>query len=133
VRARSLAVLSFLFAFAFAQGLPQLAREVDEDTVYWFLVSRVNEAVVFGLPPARVGEALRDKKVTLVLGSEAVPSWARGAKVVRLGSGRMGGVLILGDMRFLVAPKGRAWVVLDHPATVTVLWGYFGAALGGLR
>jgi len=108
-------------------------REVDENTAYWFLVSRVNEVVVLGLPPARIAEALVNKKVTLVLGSEAVPSWAQKARVVRLGGGRMGGVLILGDMRFLVAPKGKGWVILDHPGTVTVLWGYLGAALGLLR
>lgn len=128
---RLLAVLTLL-SLGLAQGVPQV-REVDENTAYWFLVSRVNEVVVLGLPPARIAEALVNKKVTLVLGSEAVPSWAQKARVVRLGGGRMGGVLILGDMRFLVAPKGKGWVILDHPGTVTVLWGYLGAALGFLR
>lgn len=129
---RGFLFLFVLLGLGFAQGVPQV-REVDENTLYWFLVSRVNEVVVFGLPPVRLGEALRDKKVTLVLGNEAVPSWAQRAKVVRLGGGRMGGVLILGDTRFLVAPKGGKWVILDHPATVAVLWGYLGAALGSLR
>lgn len=128
---RLLAVLTLL-SLGLAQGVPQV-REVDENTAYWFLVSRVNEVVVLGLPPARIAEALVNKKVTLVLGNEAVPSWAQKARVVRLGGGRMGGVLILGDTRFLVAPKGGKWVILDHPATVAVLWGYLGAALGSLR
>lgn len=125
------AVLALL-SLGFAQGVPQV-REVDEDTAYWFLVSRVNEVVVLGLPPARIAEALVNKKVTLVLGNETVPSWAQKARVVRLGGGRMGGVLILGDMRFLVASKGKGWVILDHPGTVAVLWGYLGAALGTFR
>ncbi|WP_253729612.1 hypothetical protein [Thermus scotoductus] len=63
-------------------------------------MSRVNEVVVFGLPPVRLGEALRDKKVTLALGNEAVPSWAQRAKVVRLGGGRMGGFSFSGTRVF---------------------------------
>ncbi|RTH01843.1 hypothetical protein CSW50_08780, partial [Thermus scotoductus] len=76
---RGFLFLFVLLGLGFAQGVPQV-REVDENTLYWFLVSRVNEVVVFGLPPVRLGEALRDKKVTLALGNEAVPSWAQRAK-----------------------------------------------------
>ncbi|MGC8968932.1 MAG: hypothetical protein ACP5JV_11655, partial [Thermus sp.] len=127
---RLLAFLLLMLAPALAQGLPQV-RELAGRELYWFLVNRVQEATVVGLPPASLGEALKEKRLTLVLGREAPPSWARGARVVRLGGTPMAGWFLLADGRFFVAPKGEAFVVVESPEVVAVLRGYFGVALAG--
>jgi hypothetical protein len=134
---RAFGILLLFWAMALAQsGLPGY-REVDRNTAYWFLVNRVSEALVIGVPPVEIGRALENKRVTLVVGSEPLPSWASRWKVVRLGGGKMGGVLILGDGRFFVARKevrGKEfWVILENPQVVQILQGYFQAALVGLR
>lgn len=126
-----------LLGVALAQaGLPGY-REVDRGTAYWFLVNRVGEALVIGLPPVEIGRALENKQVTLILGGESPPAWASRWKVIRLGGSRMSGVLVLGEGRFLVARKEvrgkESWVILENPQVVQVLQGYFQAALVGLR
>ena len=129
------ALLFFTFTFhAMGQtGMPQV-REVDENTLYWFLVNRVNQVVVLGLPPERIGRALENKKVTLLLGNEKPPAWAGKARVVRMGGGPMGGVLLLADNQFLVgrkAEKGReVWLIVESPPMVQIIQGYFQAVLG---
>ncbi|WP_236622582.1 Beta-galactosidase C-terminal domain [Thermus tengchongensis] len=69
---------------ALAQPLPQV-RELTERELYWFLVNRTQAVQVVGLPPASLGEALKGKRLTLVLGRENPPAWAQGARVYRLG------------------------------------------------
>ena len=134
---RTFGILLLFWAMALAQGGLPGYREVDRETAYWFLVNRVGEALVIGVPPAEIGRALENKRVTLVVGSEPLPSWASRWKVVRLGGGKMGGVLILGDGRFFVARKevkGKEfWVILENPQVVQILQGYFQVALMGLR
>lgn len=124
---RRLFLLFPLLLLALAQGVPQV-REVDEDTLYWFLVNNTREVLVVGLPPARVGEALRDKKVVFLLGTEKPPAWAKEAKVVRLGGGPLSGFFLLADGRFFVGrkeAKGKAvWVIVDSPQVAAVIQGY---------
>ncbi|WP_135256420.1 hypothetical protein [Thermus caldilimi] len=128
MRAFVLFWIAIWLGLAVAQGIPQV-REVDEDQAYWFVVNRVREAFVVGLPPEQVGEALRTKKVTLVLGTEAPPKWAQGARVVRLGGTPFSGMFILADGRFFLARKmerGRVvWLIVESPEVVAVLRGYF--------
>ncbi|GGN00046.1 hypothetical protein GCM10007092_12540 [Thermus composti] len=126
---RLLALLFLALAPALAQGLPQV-RELSERELYWFLANRTQEVVAVGLPPASLGEALKEKRLTLVLGREVPPPWARGAKVVRLGGTPMAGWFLLADGRFFVAPKGAAFVVVESPEVVAVLRGYFAVAWG---
>ncbi|WP_114313561.1 hypothetical protein [Thermus caldifontis] len=129
---RWLPLLVLLLGVGLAQGLPQV-REVDEDTFYWFVVNQVREAFVVGLPPERIGEALKGKRVTLVLGSERPSAWAREAKVVRLGGSPFSGGFILADGRWFLGrkvEKGKAvWVIVDSPQVVAVLRGYFSLAV----
>ncbi len=127
-----LLALFLALAPALAQGLPQV-RELSGRELYWFLANRTREVVAVGLPPASLGEALKEKRLTLVLGREAPPSWARGAKVVRLGGTPMAGWFLLADGRFFVAPRGEAFVVVESPEVVAVLRGYFAVALAGGR
>lgn len=126
-----------LLGVALAQAGPPGYREVDRGTAYWFLVNRIGEALVIGLPPVEIGRALENKQVTLILGSEPPPAWASRWKVIRLGGSKMSGVLVLGEGRFLVARKEvrgkESWVILENPQVVQVLQGYFQAALVGLR
>lgn len=117
---------------ALAQPLPQV-RELTERELYWFLVNRTQAVQVVGLPPASLGEALRGKRLTLVLGREAPPAWAQGARVHRLGGTPLSGWFLLADGRFFVGPKGQGYVVVESPEVVAVLWGYLGAAVGGIR
>ncbi|WP_342664353.1 hypothetical protein [Thermus islandicus] len=121
---------SLLLSLALAQGLPQV-RELPPRELYWFLVNRVQEAMVVGLPPEGLGEALKGKRLTLVLGREALPSWARGARAVRLGGSLVAGWFLLADGRFFVAPKGQAYLVVESPEVVAVLRGYFAVAVAG--
>jgi len=127
---RALLALLFLFSFglSLAQGLPRV-QELEEREVYWFLANRVKEVVSVGLPPKGVAEALKEKRLTLVLGREEVPSWAKGARVHRLGGTPMSGWFLLGDGRFFVAKKEGKYLVLESPETVAVIWGYLSAAL----
>ncbi len=127
-----LLALFLALAPALAQGLPQV-RELSGRELYWFLANRTREVVAVGLPPASLGEALKEKRLTLVLGREAPPSWAPGAKVVRLGGTPMAGWFLLADGRFFVAPRGEAFVVVESPEVVAVLRGYFAVALAGGR
>jgi hypothetical protein len=113
---------------ALAQGLPQV-RELSERELYWFLANRTQEVVAVGLPPASLGEALKEKPLTLVLGREAPPPWARGAKVVRLGGTPMAGWFLLADGRFFVAPKGGKYVVVESREVAATLYGYFAVVL----
>jgi hypothetical protein len=129
---RLLALALALLSSALAQGIPQV-RELSERELYWFLANRTQEVRVVGLPPASLGEALKEKRLTLVLGREAPPSWARGAKVVRLGGTPMAGWFLLADGRFFAAPRGEAFVVVESPEVVAVLRGYFAVALAGGR
>jgi len=124
--------LGVILGLTLAQSLPQV-REVDEDSLYWFIVNRVQEAFVVGLPPERVGEALRRKRLTLVLGREAPPAWAREARVVRLGGTPFSGTFILADGRWFLGRKAGqgkpVWVIVESPEVVAVLRGYFGAVV----
>lgn len=125
-------LLAFTLPTLGQTGMPQV-REVDEDTLYWFLVNRVDRVIVLGLPPERIGRALENKKVTLLLGSEKPPVWAAKARVVRLGGGPMGGVLILADNQFLIGRKverrREVWLIVDSPPMVQVVQGYFQVVL----
>lgn len=114
---------------ALAQGIPQV-QELSERELYWFLVNRTQEVRVVGLPPAPLGEALKGKRLTLVLGREAPPPWAQGARVHRLGGTPLSGWFLLADGRYFVGPKGGRYVVVESPEVVAVVWGYLGAALG---
>ena len=115
---------------ALAQGLPQV-RELSERELYWFLANRTQEVVAVGLPPASLGEALKEKRLTLVLGREAPPPWARGAKVARLGGTPMAGWFLLADGRFFVAPKEGKYVVVESREVAATLYGYFAVVLPG--
>ncbi|AEG34744.1 hypothetical protein Ththe16_2391 (plasmid) [Thermus thermophilus SG0.5JP17-16] len=125
---RLLALLFLALGPALAQGLPQV-RELSERELYWFLANRTQEVVAVGLPPASLGEALKEKRLTLVLGREAPPPWARGAKVVRLGGTPMAGWFLLADGRFFVAPKGGKYVVVESREVAATLYGYFAVVL----
>jgi len=125
---RALALLFLLVGLSLAQGLPRV-QELSEREVYWFVVNRVKEVVSVGLPPKGLSEALKEKRLTLVLGREEVPSWAKGAKVYRLGGTPMSGWFLLADGRFFVAKKEGKYLVLESPEVVAVIWGYLSAAL----
>lgn len=121
----------FLLALApaLAQGLPGL-REGSLEEAYWFIANRTQEVLVVGLPPEPLVKALEGKRLTLLLGSEKPPAWARDARVVRLGGSPMGGFLLLADGRYFVAQRDpKTWVMLENPQVVAVLWGYFSLAL----
>lgn len=125
---RAWALLVFLGLAGLAQGIPQV-QEVGEREV-GELLARTREVISLGLPPESLREALEGKRLTLVLGSEAPPGWAKG-RVVRLGGGRMGGVILLADGRYFIGRKERGrWAVVDSPHLVAVLLGYFAPALG---
>ncbi|WP_243027850.1 hypothetical protein [Thermus albus] len=122
---RRLLPLVLVLGLSLAQGLPQV-REVDEGTVYWFLVNQAQEVFAVGVPPERIGDALKGKRVTLVLGSERPPAWAREARVVRLGGTPFSGGFLLVNGRYLVGQKSRTlWLILDSPQVVAILMGYF--------
>lgn len=126
---------AFLLPFlvlALAQGLPQV-KALGERDLYWFLVNRVSEVKVVGVPPAALGEALKEKRLTLVLGVEKVPEWAKGARVYRLGGGPLSGWFLVADGRYFVGPGEKGYVVVESPEVVAVVWGYVGSALGALR
>jgi hypothetical protein len=128
---RGLVALLFL-GLALAQGVPRV-QEVGEREAYWFLVNRTREVLVVGLPPAALAEALKDKRLTLLLGREAPPSWARGARVIRLGGSPMAGWFLLADGRYFLAPKEGKYVVVESREVVATLYGYFAVALGGSK
>ena len=117
-------------SLALAQGLPSV-HTLSEREAYWFLVNRTREVLVVGLPPASLGEALKEKRLTLVLGREAPPPWAQGARVVRLGGGPMAGWFLLADGRYFLAPKEGKYMVVESREVVATLHGYFAVALGG--
>lgn len=121
-----------LLLLALGQGLPQV-KELEERDLYWFLVNRVREIRVVGVPPKALGEALRGKRLTLVLGTEALPEWAKEARVYRLGGGALSGWFLLADARFFIGHKGKGYVLVESPELVAVVWGYLGSALGTWR
>lgn len=86
-----------------------------------------------GVPPKALGEALRGKRLTLVLGTEALPEWAKGARVYRLGGGPLSGWFLLADGRFFIGHKGKGYVLVESPELVAVVWGHLGSALDAWR
>jgi len=128
-----LLIALFAASLALAQGLPSV-HTLSEREAYWFLVNRTREVLVVGLPPASFGEALKEKRLTLVLGREAPPPWAQGARVVRLGGSPIAGWFLLADGRYFLAPKedqaGR-YLLVESREVVATLHGYFAVALGG--
>ncbi|WP_448568548.1 hypothetical protein [Thermus sp.] len=127
-------------SLALAQGVPRV-QELTEREAYWFLVNRTQEVLVVGLPPASLAEALKDKRLTLLLGRETPPSWAKGARVIRLGGSPMAGWFLLADGRYFLAPKAvhlgeggpkeGKYMVVESREVVATLYGYFAVALGG--
>jgi hypothetical protein len=117
-------------SLALAQGLRRV-HTLAEREAYWFLTNRTQEVLVVGLPPAALGEALKGKRLTLVLGRENPPSWAQGARVVRLGGSPMAGWFLLADGRYFLAPKEGKYMVVESREVVATLYGYFAVALGG--
>jgi len=125
-----LLIALFAASLALAQGLPSV-HTLSEREAYWFLVNRTREVLVVGLPPASFGEALKEKRLTLVLGREAPPPWAQGARVVRLGGSPIAGWFLLADGRYFLAPKEGKYMVVESREVVATLYGYFAVALGG--